>query len=433
MKSRNGKRYLCALLLLCFALSLPGLTLAQDELKNTDPLKYKLYLNVRAQVLTVYAQDDAGDYTRIVRRMLCTSGQDLTPTPTGTYKVGGRERFGKFANFNNEYARYWTQIVRGIYTHSIMFSDRNAEELKKSPFQTLGKRASHGCIRLYVEDAKWLYYSACPGTTITIGGEEGGVTAEEKRGLRTPMTYEEYKAFQIGIYDTAELPNKTAWITSDGAPMRTGNGSNDKYIRRLPPGTPVEVLQEGIQWVKILADEREGYVKRIFITYTQGVREAYPDGRATKTTTSIYAEPNLKAKVLCRMPRDTSLDILETDPEAGWFKIRYWDVEGYIRIRNTRTDLSMYPYNEEAQLAAYLARTQAAADSSAAIAASSAVLSSGVVPSQGMIPSGGIVSSNAVLASDAAIAALASASAEAENAALTREELEADALTDGET
>ena len=71
--------------------------------------------------------------------------------------MGARERFGKFAAFAGEYARYWTQVVDGIYFHSIMFSQRDITKLKSSPYRNLGSKGSHGCIRLYVEDAKWLY------------------------------------------------------------------------------------------------------------------------------------------------------------------------------------------------------------------------------------------------------------------------------------
>lgn len=325
---------------------------ARDEMKNSDYEKYFLYLNIRDQVLTVYEKDDDGEYTRIVRRMLCTSGAELTPTPTGTYRLGGKERFGKFANFDNEYARYWTQIVRGIYLHSIMFGSRNEEKLKSNPYSVLGSRASHGCIRLYVEDAKWLYYNACPGTRITIGNDNR-ISPDEKKLLRSTLSFADYKVFQANFNDQPEQANKTAWVCSDGTAMRTGNGSNDRYIGRLKPGTPVEVLQEGDPWVKVLVNEREGYVKRIDVTYEEGKVQTYESGRATKTTTTIYAEPNLKSEELCRIPRDTSLNILETDPENGWYKIQYWSTVGYIRIRNTRVDRSMFQYDEAAQLEAF--------------------------------------------------------------------------------
>ena len=135
---------------------IPATALARDELSNTDPSRYYIVLDTGNQVVTVYEQDDNGEYTRIVRRMVCTSGkteaisetEPASPTPTGTWKIGARERFGKFAAFGAEYARYWTQIVGGIYFHSIMFGSREVDDIKKGPFSRLGSRASHGCVRL---------------------------------------------------------------------------------------------------------------------------------------------------------------------------------------------------------------------------------------------------------------------------------------------
>ena len=165
----------CLTLLLAAAMLLPAPAFARDEMQNTDPDKYFIEVDTGNQVVTVYQKDDDGEYTRIVRRFVCTTGKTegteedpASPTPSGTWKMGARERFGKFANFAGEYSRYWTQIVGGIYFHSIMFGDRDVNELKKSPFRNLGKNASHGCIRLYVEDAKWLYYNACFGTTVNV-------------------------------------------------------------------------------------------------------------------------------------------------------------------------------------------------------------------------------------------------------------------------
>ncbi|MBQ5758121.1 MAG: L,D-transpeptidase, partial [Clostridia bacterium] len=110
---------------------------AKDELKNTDPDKYYIVLDLKNQTVTVYERDENGEYTRIVRRFICSTGKTVnapsddpdaalesTPTPTGVWKIGGRERFGKFAKFS-EYARYWTQLVADNYFHSVMFKKRD--------------------------------------------------------------------------------------------------------------------------------------------------------------------------------------------------------------------------------------------------------------------------------------------------------------------
>ena len=165
---RNSARLLRAIFVpvLILLLALPTPARALDELKNTDPDKYYILLDTKNQIVTVYERDETGAYSRIVRQFLCTTGkmevdpedpEDVaTPTPRGIWRIGGRERFGKFANFSGEYARYWTQIVGSVYFHSIMFSRRDVDHLQRSAFRNLGRAASHGCVRLYVEDARWL-------------------------------------------------------------------------------------------------------------------------------------------------------------------------------------------------------------------------------------------------------------------------------------
>lgn len=340
------RRWIPGILLLLIFLAFPATGRARDDLKNTDPEKYYIYLDTGSQVVTVYEKDDDGAYTRIVRRMLCTSGrtridpaipEDMgTPTPAGSWKIGARERFGKFASFNNEYARYWTQIVDGVYFHSIMFGERSIDKLKKSAFGHLGNDGSHGCVRLYVEDAKWLYYHACPGTTITVGSRFQGAVPD---AVRTDMSFSAYDAFQKNIYDVPEQPDLRAWVVTDAATLRTGNGSNDSVILHLSAGDELEVLQEGDPWIKAAVHGREGYVKRAYITYVQGELESSPEGKYLRSTAYLYAEPSRKAERVCKVPHDVSLIILpdQTDVPKGWTRIRYWTEIGYVESRQIAT------------------------------------------------------------------------------------------------
>lgn len=331
-------------LLLTAAALLPAPAYARDEMQNTDPEKYYIEVDTGNQVVTVYQKDDEGEYTRIVRRFICTTGklrgteeEPATPTPTGKWKIGTRERFGKFANFAGEYSRYWTQIVGGIYFHSIMFGDRDVETLKKSPFRNLGTNASHGCIRLYVEDAKWLYYNACFGTAVNIvsRSRQKGLTSS----LKTDMDFDEYLKFQANIYDEEPLEDKTAWISVDGADLRTGNGTNDKLIKRLVKDTEVKVLQEGDPWIKVLAGEREGYVRRCYITYEKGVMQSRADGYFIAGTQYLYAEPNTKSEKLFKVARHSTIVVTEedVDEDGKWVKVNYWGTEGYMQRRHLKT------------------------------------------------------------------------------------------------
>jgi len=331
---------LLGVLMLATALIVPKSAYALDPLKNTDPDKYYILLDLRNQIVTVYEKDDAGEYTRVVRRMLCTTGRTevdpedpedvATPTPKGIWKIGGRERFGKFANFGNEYARYWTQIVGDIYFHSVMFGKRDINALKSGAYGKLGQKASHGCVRLYIEDAKWLYYYACPGTTIEVSTNEPS-QRELRKALKSELSFSEYNELQKTFYDEPELPNPSAWVTFDGARVRKESKDDSNRVMTLPVDTEVEVLLEGEAWVKIRHENREGYIRRGHITMTQGVLDTREDANLIRATVWMTETPASNGAHIVKVPTDTSVPILETTEDGQWIKIRYYNEVGYIR------------------------------------------------------------------------------------------------------
>lgn len=125
---------------------------------------YKILIDVTNQVMTVYDKKSG----EIVRQMLCTTGKKDTPTPRGIKKMGkGRARFGFFKDYDC-YAQYCTQVVQGIYIHSVLYREKNAKTLIRSSYRNLGRPSSHGCIRLAVPDARWIFYNIAPKTECEI-------------------------------------------------------------------------------------------------------------------------------------------------------------------------------------------------------------------------------------------------------------------------
>ena len=343
-KGKDGMKraagFLFALVALFSVLLLPGRAHAQDELKNDDPDKYYILLDLRNQIVTVFERDEAGEYTKVVRRFLCSSGRtdvdeadpedEATPTPRGIWKIGGRERFGKFANFSSAYARYWVQIVGSIYFHSILFNKRSIDAMDRQAYSDMGNKVSHGCVRLYVEDARWLYYYACPGTTIEISASEPA-DKELKRALRSKLKFADYNAFQKTITDEKdELPNPRVWVTVEGARLKKGSGSTFDSVARLQVGDELEVLIESEVWVKVRFGKKEGYVLRGYVSYQQGVLDTREDADILRSTEWLYAEPNLEAEKLVKAPARVSVKVLETT-EDGWIKIVYQNVTGYVK------------------------------------------------------------------------------------------------------
>ncbi len=331
------------LALVCFAgvLCFPARANAADELKNTDPDRYYILLDLRNQIVTVFERDEAGAYTNVVRRFLCSSGRtdvdeadpedEATPTPRGIWKIGGRERFGKFANFSGEYARYWVQIVGSIYFHSLLYSRRSVSALQKTPYYDLGSKVSHGCVRLYVEDAKWLYYYACPGTTVEISADEPS-DRDMRKSLKSKMTFSEYNAFQKTIVDDqTELPNRHAWVTVAGARIRKGSGSTFDSVCRLSVGDELEVLIDSEVWVKVRFEKHEGYVLRGYLSYAKGAMDTRPDADILRVTEWLLKEPDAKAERICKIPARVSVCLLETT-DSGWAKVAYQNETGYLPV-----------------------------------------------------------------------------------------------------
>lgn len=83
----------------------------------------------------------------------CVVGASSSPTITGTYTTRSRRP----SLDTDSRARYCTQIHGGYFFHTILSS--NSE---------LGHWASHGCVRLPVEKARWIYYNLPLGSTVNI-------------------------------------------------------------------------------------------------------------------------------------------------------------------------------------------------------------------------------------------------------------------------
>ena len=64
--------------------------------------------------------------------------------------------------------RYAYRIYGPYLFHSVLYSEKDTSTLRQGSVDNLGRPASHGCIRLSVEDAKWLYNNCAAGTTVKI-------------------------------------------------------------------------------------------------------------------------------------------------------------------------------------------------------------------------------------------------------------------------
>lgn len=128
---------------------------------------YVLKVSTKDQRVYAYAPDAEENYTRLVRTMKCSTGAKSTPTPKGTYQAstGPGARWHYFKDFHC-WAQYAFYIQGDIMFHSVLYGSRGGR-VTSSSVRNLGRRASHGCVRLSVADAKWVYTN-CPMHTKII-------------------------------------------------------------------------------------------------------------------------------------------------------------------------------------------------------------------------------------------------------------------------
>ncbi len=172
---------------------------------------YKVIVDIEHQVTMVYAKDEDGEYTVPVRYMLCSTGKDDC-TPKGTFKMDNyRVRFSQFVR-DKTYGQYWTQIRGAIYFHTILYENFDTSTYIEEVWERFGKADSHGCIRMTVPDAKWMWFNIPPGTTCVVrdGDPDDEETAAIRKQLVLPAAPETRPDIEPG-----SIPSTDNWRIED--------------------------------------------------------------------------------------------------------------------------------------------------------------------------------------------------------------------------
>ena len=133
---------------------------------------YKLTVNrVKCQV-TVYAANETGNYCIPVKTFTCSVGKAETPTHVGTYQT--LRKSNPVELMGPSWGKYGTQInAYGDWFHSVACSNPDPTySLAAGNYNMLGQPASHGCVRLCVRDAKWIYDNCGLYTTVVVSDTE---------------------------------------------------------------------------------------------------------------------------------------------------------------------------------------------------------------------------------------------------------------------
>lgn len=189
------------------------LVMSDDGTRNQYPKgypavgTYKIIVDIAHQVTMVYTKDAEGNYTVPVRYMLCSTGKNDC-TPKGTFKMDKYHvRFSQFVR-DKTYGQYWTQIRGAIYFHSILYSQFDTSSYIEEVWERFGKADSHGCIRLTVPDAKWMWYHIAPGTECVI--RSGDPDDEEVAAIREQLVLAPLPEERLDM-EPEQIPNTDNW------------------------------------------------------------------------------------------------------------------------------------------------------------------------------------------------------------------------------
>ena len=139
-----------------------------DETEQTEnkESKYFIRVNYEKNVVTIYTKDSNGNYTVPYKAMVCSTGKATPKSGTYTIPSGTYSRGTWGMMVGGVWAQYFTRIVNSILFHSVPYTAQNKWSLEYWEYDKLGTSASAGCIRLTVENAKWIYNNCPAGTKV---------------------------------------------------------------------------------------------------------------------------------------------------------------------------------------------------------------------------------------------------------------------------
>ena len=231
---------------------LPGDTPAPAA--TPEPVPFHITVDVNNQVVTVYSRDAEGEYTVVVRQMICSSGTKKNPSSIGDFTLNGRKARWCFFPKWGDYAQYWTQITSEIAFHSVIYARVDTKTLS---------------IRLLVSDAKWIYDNVGKGTVVTIR-DDLPTDPELKASVAKPA-----------LNKKNMLPVETPQPTAEPV-----------YISGAEPPLPLEKLQknnssDAVYWMQKKLTELGYYSGKCSGTYLAGTIaavKAFQKDRGLKQT-----------------------------------------------------------------------------------------------------------------------------------------------------
>ena len=134
------------------------------DLANKYGNKTDYFIYLKRSAHKVYVMKKQNGEWIIHKEFPCCVGKPSTPTPSGLFKANDKGLF--FVTDGGNKCWYYTRIVGNYLFHSQIYAYADAPN--RLVDGSMGVSCSHGCVRLYLKDARWIYKWIPSGTSIYI-------------------------------------------------------------------------------------------------------------------------------------------------------------------------------------------------------------------------------------------------------------------------
>lgn len=220
------------------------------------PIPYFIEVDVANQLIKVFKRDSSNEFTDLHKVFISSTGTSSYPSDVGVWTLNGKKaRWAMFPTWGGGYAQYWTRINKSIAFHSFLYtSDR--KQVKMNSVKALGRPASHGCIRMTLFDAKWIYDNIGKGVEVWI--HEDGLIDPELKYSVLPGPFDT----KLGYHAATPVPTQKPAYDMERQPSGP--------FRELK----MEAVGEDVFWLQSRLKELGYYPGTITGQYREGTRDA---------------------------------------------------------------------------------------------------------------------------------------------------------------
>ena len=130
-----------------------------EEVDFSSSSNFKINVDITSQMVIVYYKGN------VLKGMICSGGAPGSPTPLGNFTTTQKIYYSWLPKYSVG-AYYFVRFYGSYLFHSVPFDSSGNMIIEE--YEKLGTPASHGCIRLAVEDAKWIYENLPLGVEVFI-------------------------------------------------------------------------------------------------------------------------------------------------------------------------------------------------------------------------------------------------------------------------